>query len=191
MITGYSAELNLYKATPIRFIVSPFPPAHTRITASIFHYPCIKHINLYCNNEKIIMDINEPPARISPACERRNKEFNWSGLKHVLYLQNKDNKKKNTKKNHEKKNTKKNYEKKNSKKNHEKKNSKKNHEKKNSKKNHEKKNTKKNHEKKNSKKNHEKKNSKKNHEKKNNFVRKKYDITLLHAFRKCFITDSV
>ena len=127
MITGYSAELNLYKATPIRFIFSPFPPAHTRITASIFHYPCIKHINLYCNNEKIIMNINEPPARISPACERRNKEFNWSGLKHVLYLQNKDHK------------------------------------------------------------NHEKDYKKKNHHK----VVRKNEITLLHAFRKCFITDSV
>ena len=85
------------------------------------------------------MDINEPPARISPACERRNKEFNWSGLKHVLYLQNKDNKKKNHNKNYQKKN-------------------------------------------------HHKE---KNHDKKNYFVRKKYDTTLLHAFRKCFITDSV
>ena len=30
--------------------------------------------------KKIIMNINEPPARISPTCERRNKEFNWNGL---------------------------------------------------------------------------------------------------------------
>ena len=47
----FSTKDKASKATPIRFIVSPFPPAHTRITASLFHYPCIIHINLYCNTE--------------------------------------------------------------------------------------------------------------------------------------------